>query len=371
MKSSCRSIWYVIHEEGAPAHYMGLEALAHAQGASVEFYEFRWFKHAIKGLIRRDFTLFLRALRNACWFIYATCGGVRHQKIILGIAPFDWRLAWLAPCLYRNTVFWHTSWPNWTGGMCGTQYPKPIRFWGIRTLWVDFINQRLQGILFVTTKAQQSFTAHVATRPSTVVWHAFNPAVFYPTPARPMRPITIGYVGRLERPKGLEQVLGLMRDLQGQPVRCIVAGSGTLRALVEHAVSQGQVEYRGTLKGSALAGIYREMDFLLLPSIRTAGWEEAFGMVVIEAMACGVIPLVTDHSGPVSILQDHLPQFIFTETAFRPAVAAILQQAIAAPNSLAAWRELAIAAAQPYSEMHIARRWQALVYPSTVNPESR
>jgi glycosyltransferase involved in cell wall biosynthesis len=186
--------------------------------------------------------------------------------------------------------------------MAGTQYPKPIRLWGVRIAWTNFIDRCLKGIFFVT---------EVATRPSNVVWHAFNPEVFYPAQVRPKRLLTIGYVGRLERQKGIEQVLGLMTELQGQPVRCIIAGSGVLRTLVEQAVTQGQVEYRGTLKGSALAETYREMDFLLLPSLRTAGWEEAFGMVVIEAMACGVIPLVTNHSGPVAILKDHLSELFF------------------------------------------------------------
>lgn len=369
MTSTRQRIWYVVHEEGAPAHYMGLVALARAEGASVEFYEFRWLKHLIKGFVRRDFKLFLRALRNLCWLIYASCGGVRQQIIIVGIAPFDWRLACLWPCLSRNSVFWHTSWPNWTDGMYGTQYPKPIWFTGIRTLWAGFINRRLQGILFVTATAQQSFTAQVATRPSNVVWHAFDPAVFYPAPARPARPITIGYVGRLEQPKGIEQVLGLMTGLQGHRVRCIIVGTGALRHLVIHAATQGQVDYRGTLKGSALAAAYREMDFLLLPSLRTRGWEEAFGMVVIEAMACGVIPLVTDHPGPVTILHDHLPQFIFTEAAFRSAAVAVIRLALADPAQLALWREHAIAAAQPYTKMHIARRWQTLLCPSNATSD--
>jgi glycosyltransferase involved in cell wall biosynthesis len=363
MTSPRRRIWYVVHEEGAPSHYIGLNALARARGASVVFYEFRWFKHAAKGLVRGDFKLFLRGLRNLCWLIFATCGGVRQQVVVIGIAPFDWRLACLWPWLRRNSVFWHTSWPNWTGGTYGKQYPKPILFNGVRILWNDFIYRRLHGILFVTATAQQSFTAHVTTCPNNVVWHAFDPAVFYPAPRRPTQPVTIGYAGRLEQSKGIELILGLMAELQGSTVRCIIVGSGTLRPLVTRAAEQGRVEYRGLLKGSALAEAYREMDFLLLPSQRTAGWEEAFGIVTIEAMACGVVPLVTDHPGPVAILQDHFPQFIFTETAFRSSAIKIIRQTQTNLAPLAQWRECAIKAAQPYNQVDIARRWQTLILP--------
>jgi glycosyltransferase involved in cell wall biosynthesis len=59
----------------------------------------------------------------------------------------------------------------------------------------------------------------------------------------------------------------------------------------------------------------REHDVLLLPSLRTDGWEELFGMVIIEAMACGVVPITTDHVGPREILL-RIPCVIFKENEY-------------------------------------------------------
>jgi len=45
--------------------------------------------------------------------------------------------------------------------------------------------------------------------------------------------------------------------------------------------------------------IMAALDLLLLPS-----WDEPFGTVVAEAMACGTVPLVTSEGGPREIVQD-------------------------------------------------------------------
>ena len=48
----------------------------------------------------------------------------------------------------------------------------------------------------------------------------------------------------------------------------------------------------------------QQMDVLVLPSYKFHAWEELFGMVIIEAMACGAVPIATDCIGPKCIIEN-------------------------------------------------------------------
>jgi glycosyltransferase involved in cell wall biosynthesis len=67
----------------------------------------------------------------------------------------------------------------------------------------------------------------------------------------------------------------------------VVVGEGT-------PVAHPRVTYRGLLKGDALVREMHSSRILVLPSITSA---ESFGMVLIEAMACGVAVIGSDVGG--------------------------------------------------------------------------
>jgi glycosyltransferase involved in cell wall biosynthesis len=54
-----------------------------------------------------------------------------------------------------------------------------------------------------------------------------------------------------------------------------------------------EIEFLGHLEHDPLADVLPRFDVLVVPSIVP----EAFGMVAAEAAACGVLPVVPDHSG--------------------------------------------------------------------------
>jgi D-inositol-3-phosphate glycosyltransferase len=61
----------------------------------------------------------------------------------------------------------------------------------------------------------------------------------------------------------------------------------------------GQIDYRGVIPRESLPDVYRQADCLLAPSI----WEEPFGLMSVEAQACGT-PVVASRVGglPETIL---------------------------------------------------------------------
>jgi glycosyltransferase involved in cell wall biosynthesis len=101
------------------------------------------------------------------------------------------------------------------------------------------------------------------------------------------------FAGRLIKEKNVDLLIKAIDLLKADfpDIRCCIVGDGPEKvALVELAKKTGvygNVEFAGFQEYGALIGKIKASKVLVLPSIR-----EGFGMVVIEAFACGV-PVVT------------------------------------------------------------------------------
>lgn len=103
------------------------------------------------------------------------------------------------------------------------------------------------------------------------------------------RPIMLN-VGRVSAEKNLEAFLDL--DCPGTKV---VVGDGP--ALESLRRRYPQAVFLGALSGEELASAYRAADCFVFPSLT-----DTFGLVVIEALACGVPVAAFPVQGPVDIL---------------------------------------------------------------------
>lgn len=100
------------------------------------------------------------------------------------------------------------------------------------------------------------------------------------------------YVGRLAVEKNVEAFLTL--DLPGEKW---VAGDGPARARLEAA--HPEARWFGVLDGASLATLYRSADVMVFPS-RT----DTFGLVMLEAMACGTPVAAYPVPGPLDVIGD-------------------------------------------------------------------
>lgn len=105
------------------------------------------------------------------------------------------------------------------------------------------------------------------------------------------------FVGRLvnsKRPLDVVQAVSRLAAA-GQPVELVVAGAGELQGRMEEAVRAGGVDARflGFVNQSQLPSVYASSDVVVLPSTAVETW----GLVVNEAMACGVPAVVSDAVG--------------------------------------------------------------------------
>ncbi len=128
-----------------------------------------------------------------------------------------------------------------------------------------------------------------------------KPHFVYPDPGR--RPETFGdyalFVGRLDPEKGVRTLLQAWERLPSVPLR--IRGTGPLLAEVQAAAAvHPHIRWVPRLERPALMRLFQGARFLVWPS---EGWYENFGLVAIEAFACGV-PVLAARTGVLPELVD-------------------------------------------------------------------
>jgi glycosyltransferase involved in cell wall biosynthesis len=116
------------------------------------------------------------------------------------------------------------------------------------------------------------------------------------------------FVGRLHESKGVFPLVHAMALLMSDPgidrskVRLVLAGSGNrerqLRDRVRRLGIEDRVTFLGGVPHSRVHLLYPIADVFTLPSVPVQDWQEQFGIVLIESMACG-LPVVSTLSGSI------------------------------------------------------------------------
>ncbi|MCU0606278.1 MAG: glycosyltransferase [Candidatus Edwardsbacteria bacterium] len=146
--------------------------------------------------------------------------------------------------------------------------------------------------------------------PAVVAGQGYDPSIRPAVPADRARlrarlgldRFTIGYAGRLTEQKGLRHLLEASARV-ARPHRLLIVGEGPARAgLVRRAGElgiDGRVLFTGALPEHRLVHAYLSaMDLFVLPSVTMPKLKEQFGLVLVEAMVCGV-PVIGSASGEI------------------------------------------------------------------------
>ena len=202
--------------------------------------------------------------------------------------PIGWSArSW---CLSRKVPFtsaFHTRFPDYAAVRTGI---SAERFWPLM--------RRFHAPSKAVMVATQSLATELRDRgiPQTSLWSRgidhwlFNPVVdLHPVLASLPRPILLN-VGRVSAEKNLEAFLSAT-----VPGSKVVIGDGP--AIEDLRQRFPQAHFLGTMAGEELASAYRSADCFVFPS-RT----DTFGLVIIEALACGLPVAAYPVAGPLDIL---------------------------------------------------------------------
>jgi D-inositol-3-phosphate glycosyltransferase len=143
----------------------------------------------------------------------------------------------------------------------------------------------------------------------------------------PARPVVL-YVGRIQPLKGLDVAVAAFAELQDDAVMVVVGGpsgpDGATYLAGVHAQSNGcaeRIRWVAPQPHELLASYYRAADVVLVPS-----QSESFGLVALEAAACGTPVVATAVGGLHTLVRDGITGYLRPRTAgaFAEAAASIL-----------------------------------------------
>ena len=113
--------------------------------------------------------------------------------------------------------------------------------------------------------------------------------------------VNLLYVGRISKDKNIDFLLDVYGDLlqERQDINLIVVGTGPQFADIQRRQTQfPRLRLLGKLDQTELPEIYSSCDFFVFPSTT-----DTFGMVVAEALACGLPVVVSDVGGPQELFE--------------------------------------------------------------------
>jgi glycosyltransferase involved in cell wall biosynthesis len=119
------------------------------------------------------------------------------------------------------------------------------------------------------------------------------------------QPLTILFVGRLEKEKGVYESIDAIRIIFQKKniphIRIIFAGRGTEESQMKKIITEYGLETQTSFVNVAykdMPKLYRQADIVVAPSKRIKTWEEQFNIALLEAQSMG-LPIVTTRSGAI------------------------------------------------------------------------
>lgn len=353
---------YVLHEFGAKGHYRALNwYVGSHENYDIVFKEFDITRKLFQGFISLDFKIVFKQFENIFFLLGLILS--KDRTVIVGIAPYDWRLLMYYWFLRKHKYFYHTSNTYWGY----TFYPKKIMATRpfSKNIWRKFI-ENSRGVFCATQKSAQGILEFYKVSRIVVVNHSIVSAYIFNDNEISFKKksdrLNCLFVGSIVDHKGIGHILKLIKELPTDKFTFSFAGQGNKVELLKEFIEyRKNCCYLGYIKNPKLMEIYKSADVLLMPSIKTNSWEELFGMSIIEAMACGTIPITTDHSGPIEIINNGFSGYLFSEKEYVNNTKEILKSLSTNPGELSRLKENAYNEAKKYNIDQIFKKWNKLL----------
>jgi glycosyltransferase involved in cell wall biosynthesis len=245
----------------------------------------------------RDINVVNSADLKALWRIVATAKREGIEIIVANLGKEYWPAAVAAKVLGIRIVFVRHQ---------VDRLKKATRY---------LIERHVQRVAAVSIAVRDALTeCGVSDEKITVIYNAVDIGWFKPSNAHresareelgfAERDIVVGTAGKLHRGKGVYDLLQAAGGLTGRyrALRLLYVGDGPERTALEQEAIRLSIRDKVVFAGlrSDMERMYAAMDIFVLPST----CREAFGMVIIEAMAMGKPVIATATGGIPEVVKD-------------------------------------------------------------------
>jgi len=166
--------------------------------------------------------------------------------------------------------------------------------------------------------------------------------------------IKLIFVGRIEKAKGIENLLETLKRIKEYNFHLTIVGDGNFKseysALTKKLEINNNVSFTGFIPyGENLLSIIKEHDIFILPSL-----SEGLPQVILEAMACGILVLASNVGGIPLIVKNGFNGFTFNPNSDTELKEIILNLKESKFDNLLICREALKTASQYSSESQIS-----------------
>lgn len=184
----------------------------------------------------------------------------------------------------------------------------------------------------------------------------------------------IGFVGGLDSAhhyKGLSTLIHTLTNPLLENIHLLVIGDGNLKSKYCQETSvlgiSERVHFHGAVANEELPLFYQACDILVMPSLVA----ESFGLVLIEALACGIPVIASDGPGVRSVVQ-HGRTGLLVKPGDQHDLAAALQALLSDPiRCQEMGRAGRIDIEANYSNERVGEQLESIYYEMLQSPESR
>jgi len=195
----------------------------------------------------------------------------------------------------RYTTSLHTKFPEYVN----ERLPFIKVSWGYHVL--NWFHRKAAAVMVTTESMRQELVENGMNADQLKIWgRGVNSDLFQPNPERKTNrdePVLM-YVGRLAVEKNLETFLDI--DMIAKKV---LVGDGPQRKQLE--AKYPDVEFVGYKYGEELVEQFQRADVFVFPS-KT----DTFGLVMLEAMACGTPVAAYPVAGPIDVVQSGITGYL-------------------------------------------------------------
>lgn len=161
------------------------------------------------------------------------------------------------------------------------------------------------------------------------------------------------FVGSVTARKGIGYLLEAWRALRPSSAELVIVGQISDQTKILRELKHGGITVMGRVTDPELVKLFQSADLFCLPSIA-----EGFGLVYLQALACGTPILGTTATAAADIINDHPGVGFVVESRSVESLASGLEKALSKLGKLRKSRDECIVAAHAYTWSAFRRRVQ-------------